>query len=71
MGYSREGVRRKDIDLACLRDNLGEIFSKQVFGREVFYQLKSSSNMSHDKFLEVIEKTVRSTLKDDHNINMI
>jgi hypothetical protein len=53
------------------KDSAGEIFGKQVFGREVYYQLKNGSNISHDKFLEVIEKTVRTTLKEDHNINMI
>lgn len=53
------------------RDSTGEIFGKQVFGREVFYQLKNGANISHDKFLEIIEKTVRSTLKEEHNINLI
>jgi hypothetical protein len=53
------------------KDSTGEIFGKQVFGREVYYQLKNGANISHDKFLEVIEKTVRTTLKEDHNINMI
>lgn len=53
------------------RDSTGEIFGKQVFGREVYYQLKNGANISHDKFLEIIEKNVRSTLKDEHNINLI
>jgi len=53
------------------KDHTGEIYGKHVFGREVFYQLKNSNNMSHDKFLEVIEKIVRGSLKDEHNINVI
>lgn len=57
--------------LTNIRDYNGEIFGKQVFGREVYYQLKNNANMSHDRFLEIIEKTVRTTLKDEHNINMI
>eukprot|EP01113_Clastostelium_recurvatum_P028769 TRINITY_DN3474_c0_g1_i4.p1 TRINITY_DN3474_c0_g1~~TRINITY_DN3474_c0_g1_i4.p1 ORF type:complete len:612 (-),score=109.36 TRINITY_DN3474_c0_g1_i4:24-1769(-) len=55
-----------------LRDSSGEVYCKRVFGREVFYQPKpANATVAHDKFLEAVEKTVRNTLRDDHNIAML
>jgi len=60
-----------DISQMIVKDSSGEIFAKRAFGREVYFQHKNGGNISHDKFLEGVEKTLRTTLKDDHNINML
>eukprot|EP01112_Ceratiomyxa_fruticulosa_P005905 TRINITY_DN1671_c0_g1_i4.p1 TRINITY_DN1671_c0_g1~~TRINITY_DN1671_c0_g1_i4.p1 ORF type:complete len:668 (+),score=122.64 TRINITY_DN1671_c0_g1_i4:69-2072(+) len=64
-----------NISQIILRDSSGEVFCKRVFGREVYFQPRpsssSASNLSHDKFLESVEKTVRSTLRDDHNVSLL
>ena len=60
------------VSQVIVRNSNGEIFARKAFGREVFFQYKNNNNnMSHDKFLEGIEKTVRTTLKDEHNINIL
>lgn len=58
------------ISQVLLRDHCGGIYCRKIFGKEYYFQ-QWNNNISHDRFMELIEKTVRSSLKSDHNINLL